>query len=1190
MPRDTILLVLLCPLVLLAVENCLAQDAERLAYAPDIVGVDRMFMVALNVPAAAPEIAVTFPDNVTMFDRTPLPAKTDQRRYYFRALKPAEQVEIRFAHPAGEVVVPILIWSFDDLREFRELKGVQLPRRWPLGETLPELKQERTVTTEAEIEALKGRSAGRGDTWAAMSDDDIWAMQPDSTIPRWHWVNVTHGCPVHGTEIYEHRAYYPWIKDTTFPYNWKIECPVGNELYPSNDFANGDMTSGDFPDDGFGGACLHNGKKYGFIAETAQAYCHQMLQVAPDCARAYLATGDVRYLHKSLVAFSRLAAEYAYLATMTQHRHRNRRTQVDRLGPAPFSEGPSLGGSGFTVYCIDQPGYQWGHAEAYDMIFPDIEKDPEIIPYLQGKGFDINTAEDVRRLLEENLFAVWMQGAMDGSTSSNEPYHQRGLARMAEMLNYERGDEFMDWLYDGAGKMRIFVPNTFFRDGAPYESTGGYNGMHVTALGPIIESIEHLRELRPEVYPEEKYPALSKSRRYRNVFDFCMDSVTIDRSFPQIGDTGSYPSYSRLPRITWHSASAAAFEHAYRLFREPKFAWALVHSPGWQPSQGFPFTREEVEQEAAKWPDDWNDGSSLHDGYGIAILRGGAGADKRALWLRYGRARSHTQDDIMDIGLDAYEGKILSHMGYPRNWGQWEPLWSCHHLARQFPATSQTAKAQLLADAGPVHVAEARANAHVEFADDGTRQEPRPDYWQRRLLALVDVAPDRFYGVDFYRISGGEDHWWAFHCQDGGFAAEGIELTKQDGGTLAGPDVPYADADWMKANGCSLHATYGWRGHNFVFPHLYNVERGTSEQPWSADWELKTGEGLHTRLTVLEARGAEPSDAPLQVNITDGKAASGGSPYEMKWIMMHNRGDDPVRSQVLSLIEPYIGEPVIQEARPLSLSGEDEAGFSAAACQLRLADRTDTIFYSAVPAVERTAEDFRFAGRFGFYAERDGEPVAMSLVGGTRLAKGGYGISIEQPEYRGKITKTERETETITISPAPPNPQAMVGAYVFIENPVRRIAYKVLEARQVGEDAELVLAGDSFIGTGKITGAEDFRVLTGTAFTLQRYGYYEGARLVNAEGTADYRINEVRSGQAAMIDRETYPEAKADKLAAEFPADTWFSVYDFGVGDEVVWPYAVSVTRIADGTYRVTAPVAVEINLPAGAETLTDQP
>ena len=82
-----------------------------------------------------------------------------------------------------------------------------------------------------------------------------------------------------------------------------------------------------------------------------------------------------------------------------------------------------------------------------------------------------------------------------------------------------------------------------------------------------------------------------------------MDTVLIDRSYPVIGDSGAFPAYSKLPRITWHSADAAAFEHAYRLFRDPKFAWALVNS-SWQPSRDFSFTRKEIEAEAAKWPDD----------------------------------------------------------------------------------------------------------------------------------------------------------------------------------------------------------------------------------------------------------------------------------------------------------------------------------------------------------------------------------------------------------------------------------------------------------------------------------------------------------------------------------------------------------------------------------------------------------
>ena len=164
----------------------------------------------------------------------------------------------------------------------------------------------------------------------------------------------------------------------------------------------------------------------------------------------------------------------------------------------------------------------------------------------------------------------------------------------------------------------------------------------------------------------------------------------------------------------------------------------------------------------------------------------------------------------------------------------------------------------------------------------------------------------------------------------------------------------------------------------------------------------------------------------------------------------------------------------------------------------------------------------------------------------------------------------------------------MVGAYVFITNPVRRVACKVLEAREVEAGVELVLDMDSCIGTGKVAGVEDFRVRTGTEFRLQRFGYYEGARLVNAEGTAEYRINEVRSGKAAMIDPTEHPEATADKLGGEFLEGTWFNVYDYGVGDEIVWPYAVSVTRAGDYAYRVTSPVPVTISLPEGARTETD--
>ncbi|MBM4044484.1 MAG: hypothetical protein FJ279_05165 [Planctomycetes bacterium] len=1137
-----------------------AQAAEGpVVYAPDIVGVDRLFMVALKVPTNAPEVKVAAPDSVALLDKTRLPAKGDVRKFYFRSVKPAEKAEIRFGLPSGEVVAPVVVWSFEDLRQFRMHKGVQLPRRWPLGKPLPELKEKQIFPTGAEAKTGKG-SGG----WLDVSDDAIWAMQPDSTIPRWHWVNIQFGCPVHGQEIYKKQAYYPWIKDTSVPYKWKIKCPVGGELYPSNDFGKGDFTSGEFPDDGIGGGHIRDGKHYGFIAELCQIYCHTMQSVAPACADQYVATGDIRYVHKALVALCRLAVEYAYLATMTQHRHRNTAAQVERFGQGRFDEGVFLAsGRGLTTYCIDQPGYQVRYAAAYDRIFPAIDRDPDIIPFLQKKGFDVKTHEDVRRFIEENLMATWMQAAMDGATSSNEPFHQWGLVKMAEALNYKGGADFMDWLYDGGGKMRVFVPNTYFRDGAPYESTGGYNGMHVSALGPIVEAIEHLRELRPEVYPESKYPSLSKSRRYHSIFDFSMDTVTIDRTFPNIGDTGSFPAYRKLTKIAWQNGGVEAFEHAYRIFRDPKFAWALAHHPGWRPSADFPFTREQIEQEAAKWPDDWNDRSSLHDGYGIAILRGGSGDNKRAFWMNYGHNRGHSQDDTLDIGLDAFQGTLLCHMGYPRNWGYWEYSWSSHHVARQWPYQTFTAQAQFMADAGLVHVTEAHATA---------MNDPKQN-WQRRTLALVDVGPDRFYCVDFYRHSGGDEHWWAFHAQEGDFTTNGIRLTKQPSGTLAGPDVKYGDPEWLKKNGCTT-GVYGWRGVMFPFAHLYNVERGRSEGVWQANWKLKTGDGLGLRLTVPSAEG-------MEVNICDGTSPAGGKPYEMKWIMMHRKGERPVKSQVLGILEPYMNEPLIQQVEPLRLSGEDESGFAPAGCVVHLKDRMDFIMAAADAATERTAEGgLTFAGRFGFYSEKDGAPVSMALVGGTKLTKGRFGLRLESPEFRAKITKADRATDTITISPAPPSPDALVGAYIYITNPLRRSAYRVLEAKSVPDGAQLRLDLDSRIGTGQVTGVEDFKVKTTTPFELQGFRYYLGARLVNADRTAEYLIREVSSKNAALIDKEAHPDAKADRLAKEFANGTWFEVYDYGPGDEVVYPHRVSLTRTGPYTFAVAATENATISLP----------
>ena len=85
----------------------------------------------------------------------------------------------------------------------------------------------------------------------------------------------------------------------------------------------------------------------------------------------------------------------------------------------------------------------------------------------------------------------------------------------------------------------------------------------------------------------------------------------------------------------------------------------------------------------------------------------------------------------------------------------------------------------------------------------------------------------------------------------------------------------------------------------------------------------------------------------------------------------------------------------------------------------------------------------------------------MSLVGGTVLEKGDFGIGLRSPEFRGRIVKVDRRTETVTVSPAPPSLENLAGANVFIASPGRRVARKVVDARRVDADSR-TRSGDGF--------------------------------------------------------------------------------------------------------------------------------
>jgi hypothetical protein len=282
----------------------------------------------------------------------------------------------------------------------------------------------------------------------------------------------------------------------------------------------------------------------------------------------------------------------------------------------------------------------------------------------------------------------------------------------------------------------------------------------------------------------------------------------------------------------------------------------------------------------------------------------------------------------------------------------------------------------------------------------------------------------------------------------------------------------------------------------------------------------------------------------------------------MKWVLLHQKGETPVKTQVCSLMELYRGEPLILGVRKLKISPVDEAGFPPLAIVVSLKDREDYLFASSDGSVERTVEGgFVFTGRFGYYSLRKNGECRLELIGGTRLTRNGIGLKTDGPgEYRGRITALDHRQNRVTISPVPDQPEGLAGKIIYVTNPSRRVALKVESTRRTEQGLELELASDSRIGLGRVTGIDGRNILTDTHFYLGGFRYYHGARLTNAARNTEYFTADVVNRKYAQIDPSAHPAIDPVKLAAEFPVGSWFEIYDYGVGDEVVWPSVFETT------------------------------
>ncbi len=723
--------------------------------------------------------------------------------------------------------------------------------------------------------------------------------------------------------------------------------------------------------------------------------------------------------------------------------------------------------------------------------------------------------------------------------------------------------------------MRYFLTNDYFVDGSAFESQG-YNAGHVSNLEDIAQVMVKIKRLRPDEYDPQAFPLLTDDPKYRQLFDFCLDFNLIGCTHAQTGDCGDVCQTDPYSRFLTTDVQPQVFLGPYKLLKDPRYAPVLWDPAAHKPLPGVtePAVRETIEQVVAERGPEIEQPSTVCDGYGHAILRTGQGDNRRALWVRYGWARGHAHYDMLTIGLEARRRKLLPEIGYPHSWtfrNEWENNWATHYCGRVLPTPPgqwRRGHCRLFADGPWARVAVAYAPVHLGVAAPKL-YELHPEHLMERTVALIDLDDHNSYVVDVMGLGGGTDNYWSFHGPryDTEAAAEGLPLEKQETGTVAGAGIAYNAGAQFIADHPDLRA----------FPYMYDVRRGQAARPWALDWALQKYPDLHVRLTSL------PGGAAADVALAKGKPPGGGPPYELQFAVQHTSGLQPHYSQFVSVIEDYAGARLVKQIERLSVECDKPGLLPPVALRVQTADRTDTVIVNREAQPCRVG-DLQTDGSLGVWSEQEGTLAGAYLVGGTTLACGACGIKADAGVWRGHIVRADYRQRKVLVEPPAPHPAGLVGLHVRFTNEHSDCSHLVVAATNVGPATELQLALDPRIGEGPVERTIASAVVSGVQLHLAGMRYYHGKTLANEAGSVAYRLAGVQGQQLIYLDQGKHGAVAATKLAEEFGDSDGdgikrYLIYDYGVGDEALVSYAVSIRRLAT-RWQVVSPVALTLRLP----------
>lgn len=959
--------------------------------------------------------------------------------------------------------------------------------------------------------------------------EQLWKMVTPQSLPRGitiAYINdpEAYKCPYCGTDLRAKYSSYPWITD---PINdpWKIQCPDCKRKFPSNDFgkyyesgldehgifvpekADKKLLTNDlYPekgpgwgvDDGFG---YDTGKTFTNAGTTNKSmrtfisyYIHYglwfksgtnpgvLITALSNLRDAYLYTGDIKYGRTGAILLDRIADLYP---TYTLAPYKN---FFNSHGMR--YEGKAIGKIWETFNATDL-------AKDVDAFRPAMS-DPQVIEFLSKKAETYkldNKKSDAASIIENSETGILREiykGFKNGRINGNFGMHQQSLTLAAVVLNkMPETKEWIDYVFQPGeyigeapnasctgGDVNPTLVNKVDRDGFGNEAAPGYNKLWVTNMLGVANALDGYK-----LYPKAD---LYKNPKFKKMFSAIAPLIMCSRYTPEIGDSGSTAGVGIVGNLSdimlgyYKIGTDTLAQYAYALNkvfdansktsqddRDNQFGGLKMDIFTKNPEAVRDKILSVIKEKGELAPDSIN-----LEGFGFAALRDGNqnanGLDtQRAFSLYYGRNSGHGHSDMLNLGVYAYGLNLAPDLGYPEATGM-DPnrfQWVLNTISHN--TVSVNAKQQnYIYDGTPKHFDNA-GNVQVIDVDSPKAYDSTSIY--RRSVVMVKVNDDVSYGVDFFRVKGGDDHLYSFHAQSNEIAGtDGLNLVAQKDskgnyiGTYEGADVEWGVAAAKDPNApTAIESARMASG----FTWLSNIDKDKNpSNTFSVDWKIKDFRNVFPDRTGLHLRLTSLNDAKVDdVTIANGIAprVKGNPTDPMKYLLIRRQGTN-LDSMFTSVLEPYMNERYIDKIELVSMSTTDNAGADdiAKAVKVTMKDgRVDYIMYATNNnLLYKVDNKFDFRGFTGVYSEKNGKQVYSYINDGDVI-----GTNKNTVAYTGTVTdftKDLSDQNSITVKfDSQPNERQLAdlkNRFIYIANDgVQNAAYKILGAKIVNGNTVL---------------------------------------------------------------------------------------------------------------------------------------